>query len=157
MSAPTITRTAHGPQQPGSVSTRAFQHEDGKFAQEFSSPVLTAPVELRNCGEIAAALHLSGRPLSNKLTVAELAELVVFALVTVGLDSIRHFDRAATVAMLTSARHHDRTGEELIELLPWSVSRMKLCTGLAYRLTCRAWRGGQPLPSRADAVPADLS
>ncbi|RAS57105.1 hypothetical protein C8D87_1243 [Lentzea atacamensis] len=151
-----MTPCAAAPEPVPSVSVKAFEHEDGLYAIEFTSPVLPRPVELRSQGEVAAALHLAGQPLSRTLTVRQVADLVVYALVTVGVDAVRTHDRASRVAVRTMIEHHDRTGQVLDGLLPWSERRHQLCTDLASRLTYRAQPICEVLRVRADAVPADL-
>jgi hypothetical protein len=156
MSAPTTLPCAAAPEPVPSVSVKAFEHEDGRYAIEFTSPVLPRPVELRGQGEVAAALHLAGRPLSRTLTVRQVADLVVYALVTVGVDTVRRHDRASRTAVRTMIEHHDRTGTVLDGLLPWSPQRHTLCSSLAYRLSRRADPGVTRLRSRADAVTVHL-
>lgn len=138
------------------MSVTAFEHEDGRYAIEFTSPVLPRPVELRGQGEVAAALHLAGAPLSRKLTVRQVADLVVYALVTAGVDAVRQHDRASAAAVRTMIAHQDRTGAVLDGLMPWSERQHTLCTDLAYRLCRRADPRVTRLRTRADAVTVHL-
>ncbi|MGZ3140565.1 hypothetical protein ACVDFE_00880 [Lentzea chajnantorensis] len=119
MSTPTLARSATRTQ---AVSVFEVRYLNGQARIQFRSPELGGPVDLA-IGEITAALHLSGQQVTAATTRREAAELVVRALVSLGLGAVRAVDQAAR------AWGAYGSGE-----LPWSVARGDACTAAAWRL-----------------------
>jgi hypothetical protein len=87
-------------------------------------------IALRNIGEAALALHVSGAALSKDMTPEQIAAAIVTGVRTVGMAALIELSELETACNLGTAREMFGTTRA-----PWSNKRSELCIGLADHLS----------------------